>query len=73
MAIFELFLSRTYRVLIDAKDKTNASMLSEFFIESSESKCKEKEYEICDRKCKIMDVELIENNAFDTHEATLDQ
>jgi len=72
MAIFELFLSRTYRVLIDAKDKTNASILSEWFIESYERRSKEKEYEICDQKCKIIDVELIENNAFDTHEATLD-
>ena len=70
MAIYEVFLSHTYRVLIDAKDKTNAAMLSELFVDSSESKGKE--YGIYDRRCKIIDVELIENDAFETHDATLD-
>jgi len=70
LAIFEVFLSHTYRIMIDAKDKTNATILSELFVDSSESKGKE--YEICDRKCKIIDVELVENNAFETHDAALD-
>lgn len=70
MAIFEVFLSHTYRVIINAEDKTNAAILSELFADSSESKGKE--YEICDRKCKIIDIELVENNAFETHDAALD-
>ena len=70
MAIYEVFLSHTYRVLIDAKNKTNAAILSELFVDSHESKGKE--YEIYNRKCKIIDVELIENDAFETHDATLD-
>jgi hypothetical protein len=56
--------------MIDAKDKTNAAILSELFVDSSESKGKE--CEISGRKCKILDVELMENDAFDTHEAMLD-
>ena len=70
MAIFEVFLSHAYRVVIDAVDKTNAAVLSELFVDSSESKGKE--YAICDRRCKIIDVELVENDAFDTHDATPD-
>ena len=56
--------------MINAKDKTNAAILSELFVGGSESKGKE--YEIFDRKCKIIDVELVENNAFETHDAALD-
>lgn len=65
MAIFDVFLSRIYRVEIDAEDEVAAARLSEFLIDGDNNV--PKEYEIFGHKCKIIETELIENNAFESH------
>jgi len=63
---FNVMLTRTYRVTIEAEDENSASELVEFYLGDPEDKSTEKEQ--AQQKFNIQEIEMTMNEAFEVEE-----
>lgn len=66
MKTFNVMLTRTYRVTIEAEDENSASELVEFYLGDPEDKSTEKEQ--AQQKFNIQEIEMTMNEAFEVEE-----